>query len=143
MWKTFKLKLAMYKWTIILVAFSALSLAFVWQYHRTSNLELEAKALIETNERLTKDVADVTGSFNDFKDSTDKALLDLETLRLEIAAINAETNELRRRLGRFTGRPPATDNASRAELEAEANAFTDQVFNEIQGATTGTVTDEN
>jgi len=143
MWKTFKLKLAMYKWTIILVAFSALSLAFVWQYHRTSNLELEAKALVETNARLTKDVADVTGSFNDFKDSTDKALKDLEDLRVEIAAINAETNALKRRLGGITGRPPVTDNASRVELETEVNAFTDQIFTEIQGATTGRATDEN
>lgn len=143
MFKTIKAQITAYKWIIILSLIGALAVGLVWQYHRADKLQTQTDALVKDNKELEGRLTVMHTEFVVYKKRQDEAAVALEELRKKNAQIDADTKGLQGQVDRLKARKPLPDGADAKEIEAEANAFTQRVFNRIENASKGKTTDEN
>jgi uncharacterized coiled-coil DUF342 family protein len=134
---TIKAQIAAYKWIIIISLIGLLTIGLGWQYHRASMLENTVTTVKTKNEQLEKNIQTTTRQFNEYRETTDKALADLDTLRDSIAEISGQTAELQGKVNNLKRTPVAPEGANANQLEDQANTVTRDVFNRIQNASRG------
>lgn len=137
MFTTIKAQIAAYKWIIIISLIGLLTIGLGWQYHRASMLENTVTTVKTKNEQLEKNIQTTTLQFNEYRETTNKALADLNTLRDSIAEISGQTAELQGKVNNLKRTPVALEGANANQLEDQANAVTRDVFNRIENASRG------
>lgn len=137
MFKTIKAKITMYKWLIIFSLIGLLAIGLGVQYHKASTLEITTDALVKNNETLVNNLAETTRQFREYKQSTDKAMADLDELRSAMAAITQQTSLLRDKVNGFKTTPVQPGGVNSKALEDEANTVTRDIFNRIEATSRG------
>lgn len=137
MFKTIKAKVAIYKWTIIISLIGLLTVGVVWQYHRASMLETQTTELKEEAERLNISLQTTHRQFIEYKESTNKALEDLQTLRASIAEISAKTAGIQNQVNGFKKTPVQPGGTNAKELEDQANSVTQEIFRRMEDSSRG------
>lgn len=137
MFKTIKAQIAAYKWIIIMCLIGLLALGLVWQYHRATVLETTVTSVKDKNAELEKNIQTTTTQFNEYRQSTNKALEDLATLRESIAEISGQTAALQGKVNNLKKTPVAPGGANAQQLEDKANTLTQDVFKRIEDASRG------
>lgn len=137
MFTTIKAQIAAYKWIIIISLIGLLAIGLGWQYHRASMLENTVTTVKTKNEQLEKNIQTTTRQLNEYRETTNKALADLNTLRDSIAEISGQTAELQGKVNNLKRTPVAPEGANANQLEDQANTVTRDVFNRIQNASRG------
>lgn len=137
MFKTIKAKVTMYKWLIIFAVISLLALGLGVQYHKAVTLEIKTDELVKDNKTLTGNLAETNRQFVAYKKSTDKAMEDLQELRVTMAQISQQTSQLRDKVNGFKTTPVQPGGVNAKVLEDEANAVTRDVFNRIESTSRG------
>lgn len=141
MFKTIKAQITAYKWIIILSLIGALAVGLVWQYHRADKLQTQTNELVDDNKELTGRLNVMHTEFIVYKQRQDEAAKQLEELRARNAQIDADTKGLQSQVNSLKSRKPLPEGADAKDIEAEANAFTERVFNRIENASKGKTTE--
>lgn len=134
MFTSFKVQLNAYKWIIITVLFSALMVFAVWQYHKSTVLEIKY-------EEQSTELKTVSTSFDNYKKNTDKALADIALFREAQLKINEATAELENRVDglKTISTKPTPDGANSSEIQNQANALSKDVFKRIEDSSKGKI----
>ncbi len=141
MFKTIKAQITAYKWVIILCLIGALGAGLAWQYHRADKLATKTEELVKDNKELKTEITTIRTEFVVYKQRQDEAIKQLDELRAQNARIDAETKGLQGQVNGLKNRKPLPDGADAKDIEAEANALQDRIFNRIENSSKGKTTE--